>query len=440
MRDGSLMRSWPLGKENELLNKNEKTIVKPEEDLKFFEAYLKTLIMQAKIVNEGNAGVIATIKIGQVPGFLMDNFNFESGQEKNDLAMKMFKICNPGKADQEVLAHSRANEILGSSDSLKVPKLYYHGRLPIRGKETELNNYLINNGIDISGGEFDIIIMDYILGKDFSSYLLDKSLSFIDEKDLLPDTADVKSRLAENEQVKFNELYDVMALQLNFSSDENGSFQERMAAEKENEAKIVSFLRAKGFVIDKEKFNGLKTGVKKLNDNGLYHRDLHARNIMVSMDEKGEIKDYYLIDFGEAIDDPKNENPYQDGDKIYRNDNSFFASYELLTEADDGLSKQEKNWIRRQESLTKRILSRIESDANWLALKEVAVSEMAKPLESLAKKIGSIDNLWEFKVALLYELGKKRPEAVSEFIDENKSKAPLSVANDLLQIKKILKK
>ena len=62
-----------------------------------------------------------------------------------------------------------------------------------------------------------------------------------------------------------------------------------------NEEKLLKYLKKKGLKLESALFEKVDNAVRALNQNGMFHNDLHKQNVMI--DVNGEV---YIIDFGRA--------------------------------------------------------------------------------------------------------------------------------------------
>ena len=57
--------------------------------------------------------------------------------------------------------------------------------------------------------------------------------------------------------------------------------------------------------IDKRIIDKVINTVNLLNENDIYHNDLHERNIMIKLDKDGNPLDVFIIDFGKASENER---------------------------------------------------------------------------------------------------------------------------------------
>jgi len=109
--------------------------------------------------------------------------------------------------------------------------------------------------------------------------------------------------------------------------------------------------------LDSHQYRKMHNTIQALNGSGLYHRDLHLRNIMI--DEKNEI---FFIDFGTTLYDPQGSetNPWCMGrDNIAPQDVAIMPSIKSLIKFTDEekeirASQEKKKIIRKGNLLLKR--------------------------------------------------------------------------------------
>jgi serine/threonine protein kinase len=129
--------------------------------------------------------------------------------------------------------------------------------------------------------------MDYIDGVDLAVYIYDFLLTKL--RNFEQDTL---------ENMSFIDKQNHIAEILNLEFPNNDESFKVAIANRDNLKKLVSKLQKINFHIDEEFINKISASIKALEENGIFHNDLHERNIIMGKDGKP-----YLIDFGRSVQD-----------------------------------------------------------------------------------------------------------------------------------------
>lgn len=280
---------------------------------------IKTELIRAGKINEGNDAIISLINLS------------EPGEEQSNAALKTFKLYRSGQANSEKELQNQAAAILGSDfPAVSVPKTFGALQLEISETESDLKNSLESLGVSIASNKFDALVMDYIDGEDLLTYFY-KEIILRAPKETIesrPELAELKQTITINKNISFEEIQDLASSLIDHTNDEE------LDTRPEHE-QIVSFLKQTEFRLDASLFNQLAEAINKLNDSGLYHRDLHSRNVMVTMGPDRQISKYFLIDFGTALIKEKAAdpaaNPYRSGDLKYQEDTKIIRDFRELS-------------------------------------------------------------------------------------------------------------
>jgi serine/threonine protein kinase len=456
-----------MSKENQFeFSPAEETYRQPEHestlessDAESLDNYIKSkIIHSAQKINEGNSGVIGLIDLSDLPEemrakFFGDRAGSKSAQP-DKFAVKTLKIYEPGAGDREFRLHQEATQIIaasGQEDLAKVPQMYYYRQLNIDQNDKELVAKLESDKIDISAGKFDVMIMDYINGDDFNSYIFKQVIINATDRDLFSDAELIKlrERLQANpvsEKINYEPLAHIASDLLSLKPGlDQGDYRLNVQLESENHARLVEFLQARSFRLDAAKLATLSKTVKLLNKNGFFHRDLHGRNIMVDYDAAHQIKDYYILDFGLAVSDGGIglDNPYiDDASRRYTNDNFLPDIYAALTKDKPKPGKKEDQEFLASLDLMR---GRIKTDARSVQLwPELSAATSLDGLSTAIKNISGVlvrneQDSWEIRYALLAEVAETDPRLVQDYIAANIDKVPLSVRNGLVRLRRLIK-
>lgn len=417
------------------------------------ENYLKEEILNhATKINEGNAGVIGLIDLKEVPAPLASILQqADKPKIKTDsrFATKILKVYQFGAGRQEFAIQKRAYELINQKDSdkfVRIPKIYLYRQLNLKDDDGPLKNKLETEGIDVSSQKCELMLMDFVPGDDFGTYLYKEVVKNATDHELFNDA----ELLAFREEIRtgkispdFAQLDEIVEILVGLKySDENADLREQIKTEQENYLRIVNFLQQKKFRLDGEKFNKIRTTLNYLHKNGIYHRDLHERNIMLTYEPGSDrIADFYLVDFGEAIDtQTQSHEAYRDRDYIYRDDNFILNVCETLTKEPDEL-KREKVFklLNNLNRAAQHFKSQPAAQEPW---KQTLLSDNLEKLsDNLEKTIqhltSSLDGAWEIRYALIAELGQNNLPLAKEYIKSILPKSPLAVKNQWHQIDKL---
>mgnify|MGYP000257919112 CR=1 FL=1 len=236
----------------------------------------------AKKINEGNNGVIFRLDIrATTPQSLeiLRELGLESGSEQ---AAKILKFAVPGTIDQEVEMQRYAYEAIQKEPKDKkiarVPKLASFRKVPV---DEVLKSVLESQGIKIQGDEVEVIIMDLVKGDDLGTILYREIIKH-------HPSGEVFAREVEN--MDYSEMEKIVARLLQF---DGAGGKARHAAERtfeslkvsrSNQLKVFQFLARSGLQLHPSIHGQLQAGVQALHVEGLAHRDLHFRNIMIEGD------------------------------------------------------------------------------------------------------------------------------------------------------------
>lgn len=270
------MEKLNIEKENTLERKG--TIKNPED---FFEEMLHT----SPVVATGKDGIILKIDMSNFDSSAIEVMR-ENGIDisiEDGYALKILKIYRVGDGEREYNIQKEAYDLLkDTSGAAKIPK-------PIIVRVQHLSEvdkqYLRKYGL-ILQDDAEIILMDYIEGKDLTVCVYD----FILSRNGFDDHA--------VENMDFQQKYEFVADLINFEIPSNstiGNYSE-VVAMRDNVRKLMSYLKKADFHIDENILNQIKKSLEILEANRIYHNDLHERNIMIDNNSVP-----YLIDFGRSV-------------------------------------------------------------------------------------------------------------------------------------------
>ena len=205
-------------------------------------------------------------------------------------AAKILKVYNPGAGEREALIQKEARQILAEAqtrevDVCGVPDVFVAKDAPLsKGTTSFLNLY----GAELKD-RAEIIVMDYVEGKDLGTLMYDFVLS---QTGIEEDTLEAMGYEEKEQQV---------ALVVGFEvARGDGETPEAIETERSivfarNEQKLIAYVRKNGFSLPAKTLDALERSIQILHKNNIFHNDIHKRNFMIHNDGSG-----YLIDFGQA--------------------------------------------------------------------------------------------------------------------------------------------
>jgi len=364
---------------------------KEAEEAIFRELLIKAL-KEGRKINEGNNGIIVKVE-GE--GLNQEIKKINSKFEGQPLVSKLFKINSIVEVGNEYSVMSEARNVLGTAfenepekedEYAKIPRA--HVNYSLTNLDTEMVDILSSYGVSaLEGGSVDVIIMDAIEGKDFNTILFEEVVKKIPE---LRDREDLKNL----DNVSFRKLSYEAQVALGYSKpSQKGIVEDNVY--RENMGKILDFFgigkgkpgAGTGLNFPKSFFDKITNTIKLLNKNGIYHRDLHARNIMI--DKNGEP---FIVDFGSGLIDRNNADPYFGNleNTEFIKDNSFVETWQGLSEDRSEAGLKEK----KKDDLDKKLKNYLEMLAKRKMVQRFE-NEIKTPLYNFfeAIKSGSTDNL-----------------------------------------------
>jgi len=332
--------------------------------------------------NSGTNALILKLFNNELPANMQEVMaaEGENGQE-GSLSLKVLKIFNPGDAKKEYQALKRANKIVqgneGGAPIAKIPHAYGFYDIPI---EKDFKEFLNQNGAAIIGDHVGVVIMDYIEGEDLAGVLqkeLQKIYPSSEESDFSSDITDLS----------FERLYQA--------------------------------LERSDFVLPESIVGQIENAVKALHQQGLYHNDLHLRNVILrDADLRAENPQTYIIDFATAT----YGEPASEDSPTRLSDENIIARLSPLTKSAE--SKKEKHLNEEKEEWSSRV-QEIERNPRLQKrkseIKDVLESGKKQKLESYFNAASSIDKDFESFLGILFALcreDEKYRDTIKNLIDE----------------------
>lgn len=406
-----------------------------------------TILNNYSKIDEGHNGVMASIDLNEVRNnffkglvdkglegyeqIFYDCFDLKPEQEMTDeVAVKMLKIYSYEKGEHEVDMQKRAYDLINQAESpeelFAIPKIYFN--LAVDTKQNKfLETKLQKDGIGVADHNVYMMGMERVKGNDLMTHLYKEILK--NEGDYVSESID-KMSFSELERIAgfYVGGFEVAGAK---SRNEGERNFEQAQVSRENESRVIDYLKKNGLQLPKAMFDKLDNGFKLLHKQNIYHRDAHARNIMFDYDEGGEIKGVWLVDFGTAKEISPLDDPYKEGELSYVKDDHYLkfkplskSKAESSREADEQFMKDFSDLLHRVE--TKREISPSDKE-RYQGLRdeleyligsdqregEVLVSNLYRELGLYADS-QSLDSLTakKIQVAMLEKLGQERPDLI----------------------------
>lgn len=384
------------------------------------DALIEAVIEQSYYVNSGNNGVIHAISTETMTALAGEDVfrSMEANNEQKSFALKMLKIYEEGVGEAEFAMQKKAHDLIAQQPDMdnyaRIPQPIFCKSVHIASEV--LQQQLKNEGI-ASPETISLICMDYIDGEDFAMHLY-KKIIMRSENTTAQELSDIS----------FTDLQTRVAHILGFhvAKQRNNPVAEEMIA-RENAKKIVPFLKRTqdhGVSLQPAFVEKIRNTIQLLHKNGIYHRDLHERNIMLLRDTQTGLCDEsipYMIDFGASRSfdaGASMEDIYtQDGHRLV-DDSMIVGTYESLTLSKDEV--KEKN-VSDLENTLNRIAKRLEKQEVWRVFISKPMSDDVALLDIerlvMGVNVSSLETQFYIKLIALREIAKKSPENAMTIYD-----------------------
>jgi tRNA A-37 threonylcarbamoyl transferase component Bud32 len=246
----------------------------------------------------------------------------------------------------------------------------------------------------------EILIMDYINGKDLGTTMYDHVLTKLGyESDSLA-------------VMSYSEKEQEVGKAIGFEQpDLSSSTQEELDSARaltfaRNEVKLLKYLKKDGFVLDPTILTAIENTIRLLHQNGLYHNDLHKQNVMIG--EDGRV---YLIDFGRA-DTQKREKCIDDS--------ALIQTWRPLATTEEAERQQKTEQIRKSfESIARRMKGSSAYQEKLGQLVKDIDTEGSTALEKALTRARSSDGALEhffISLSILLEESSDQRDTIASFI------------------------
>jgi len=279
--------------------------VPPQEfDAEKLETGFEHLIESSHLIGRGKDAVVFRLSGEDITEeeirALAEN-GFIPDAQPESLAAKILKVYQPGLGDREFKMQQEARRILEESQTADVSVCRIPNAFIAEDRHiTDKTRVLLNGyGAELKD-RAELIVMDYVDGKDLGTIMYDFVLSGTGiDQEFLDDLS-----YEEKEQQVGN------IIGFEVPSGE-GSSPEEIESERSlvfarNEQKLITYMRKHGFILDPNIIDALERSIHILHKNKLHHNDIHKRNVMIGRDGTP-----YLIDFGRSGAHP-DENGLED--------------------------------------------------------------------------------------------------------------------------------
>jgi len=329
------------------------------EAVDFLRRELSELIKSGgRKIKEGNNGIIISLEEGLVRSF----FKKQNLDVSDSVVSKILKIYRAGDAEREAGFQNDAYEIIEKAKlhnpDLKyadIPKMHLYQTLETGQIKDFLDHECGLNGK--VGEKIEVIIMDEMPGEDLATVMYREILNkVLADRRLRQNVADLENWSKEDfDNMSFENLmlHVGRALKLETPTAKDIVDPMKMRGISQRNAKKIK--KHIGYLpVLADIFERLKNTVKVLHENGLYHRDLHERNVMVS--GSGKDLKVSLIDFGSAAKIGGNTDPYEGKEADFMLDETLWTVY-----AD--LAKKPEKPSTKIDANNNRIIGKKISDA-----------------------------------------------------------------------------
>ncbi len=279
---------------------------------RYLDRQLENLIEKhADFIAEGNNGAIFRLNTADIPEEIrlrLESLGILKDSEKGQ-AIKILKIYSRGQGRREFENQRRAYEIAitkkDDPDYAQVPEPYFYRDLKI-SEEAEKKIQKTTTNFRPSG-RVEVLIMDYIPGKDVAVLLY---------REIIKHHPKTRHLVMEIDRLPFEELRVATETALGFAvpggkaRDEGERINEELRLQNQNTEKMLSFLHDVARVqVDPRIVTQMQNLISLFHQNGFTIHDGHHRNFMVTGDftvqpgEQEQPPRAFIIDFENAVTD-----------------------------------------------------------------------------------------------------------------------------------------
>lgn len=372
----------------------------------------------AERVNEGTKGMIFRLRLKDLSPDALQMLDDAGMEWEGEQAMKVLKVYQPGRGRKEFEMQKKAYDIVegtGRSDMANVPRpmLYQDVRMAKSTLEA-----LHRMGMDQVEDRVEVLLMDYIPGKDLATMLY---------QEVVKRHPALHHMAKDAERMDFSELSSAVSLALGFSrpggksTDPAERAYEKNLVFQKNAERLYAFLDKVDFVMDGTVLDQIERTMDAFHQNGLCFRDGHHRNFMV--DPSGGLEggpQAYIVDFGDAtsFEGTHRADLYREesGNEIrtYLDDLYVVKDLRRFTKTRDQRRQDERQKYRERLD---RLAARLQNNGPWrhyenLLFQEVDAGQFDMD-RAFARCPASPDRLENFLVGLTDVL-RRSPELHEE--------------------------
>ena len=397
----------------------------PEE----IEALMEAAILYGFKHNEGQNAVIFQVEVGKLPEEALHKIFTAKGKEipTGRLASKVIKVYASLAAAKEAENHQRVFDLVGANyeeGMARIPEPHVHAEIDI--KTDELKERLEAAGIQSHSGKVGMMMMDYIKGIDLVTHVYREIIKNLPEDEFklnYPDTRMIKEELMNDpDAVDFARLEEAVVFALAIKGPKAGEdFEARIRRDLGNRKLVFDAFQDLNLTIDPEILERIRKTVKVMNDNHVYHNDLHERNVMIETDEDGELVDVYLIDFDKVSSSQ---------DESWGGDRGVATEYRKLTKT---RAEQKQAATNKEVQDAVGFVEKIKKHRTdeWEEFETQIEDLIGKKFPKLMKYLdGDISHFAmrhgniapeQLSLGIVLEIAKKHPEVALEFVEYKRS-------------------
>lgn len=370
-----------------------------EDREKIIHTHIEYLLMRyAEKINEGKHGIIFKLDTRFLPKDFLEQCQKEGllpKEEEEISVIKLLKVYAPGQGkieyDMQQYAHDAVSEIpeFEKNKFAIVPKPISFYDIAINPETQKLLELAGMN----SQNRAEIILMDYVPGKDLERILYEEALKKINPEYVQEELE--KIPLVELKR----EAYDGLIFnQGKGIKNRSSSSDEAITREL---VLIRDYLKQNGFVLNPKILGQIKNTMEFFHKKGLCFRDGHLGNFMVVgnagiSDKNSEMSQTYIVDYGCAVNFKGNY--VEQAEELYRpevhgeirkylNDKFIVDILQPLTKTSKEEQKEQKlqfmqNLREKQEEL--------KNDTEWLVFCKKTIAEIKNNKESNASEIDKV--------------------------------------------------
>lgn len=378
---------------------------------KIFDSYLEAMLATHRVDNAGNNGLIMRFGLEDVPEDARAILRERGVPLDEETAVKVLKVYSPTQGRKEYEMLQRAYDLVenapGKDDLARVPKPILYREIDIQ-KDTQ--DHLNRLGARLTD-KVAVVMMEYVPGKDVAVHFYDFVLS----------THNYDSAVLD--EMGLDEKQQLVAQLLHFrapggrSGDEGEREYERMHVMTENAGLLVQFLGERGLRVNSTIIEKVQRTTQLLHGNGIWHNDLHERNVMVG-DLAKEDSPVFLVDFGSAGD----RNESRSSGEMRANDDTLIMRLRAVNKVAEAKTEERRLIEEEILGLRERLQERGRWDTEYAKVKESFIGNGRKYLDNqfvaAVLRAGDLDQLMLFVDGLLNDpaVGEEQKKEVAEFI------------------------